>query len=144
MAALSVVYRRHRDELADLRHSLQYVDLAIRNCRVIARRLTSVINHAALSDDALAAISEVVDDTADAVDTLSKSLSGSDPAERAHSLRQARTDLAEIATRLHPRHLAASGLEAEGFVLLLRPLLVDLLQAAGIRHDEAAGYLPKL
>ncbi|MEV9153101.1 hypothetical protein AB0129_27185, partial [Klebsiella pneumoniae] len=52
VATLAPAYRRYRDELDQLSQSLDYIDLALRNSRVFARRLTSAINHAALSDDA--------------------------------------------------------------------------------------------
>lgn len=45
---------------------------------------------------------------------------------------------------MSPRGFNVSGVQGEGLVLLLRPLVVDLMEAAGIGHDEAAGYLPKL
>ena len=50
--------------------------------------------------------------------------------------------MAAIATRLHPKHLGvATG--GRGLVLLFRPLMVDLLEAAGLSHDDAASYLPR-
>src|SRR6476661_1449127 len=44
VATLAPAYRRHRDELDRLEQSLEYIDLALRNSRVFARRLTSSIN----------------------------------------------------------------------------------------------------
>ncbi|TYC64229.1 FUSC family protein, partial [Marinobacter sp. BW6] len=37
-----------------------------------------------------------------------------------------------------------SGLQGEGMVLLLRPLVVDLLEATGTEHEDAAALLPRL
>ena len=69
---------RHRDELAGLEHSLEYIDLALRNSRVFARRLTSAINHAALSDEAIDSIAEVLQETAAAIDEMTVGLVGAE------------------------------------------------------------------
>ena len=106
VATLAPAYRRHRDELDQLAQSLDFIDLALRNSRVFARRLTSAINHAALSDEATENIAEVLQDTAAAIDELSLGLAEvHDGVRRAH-LRTARAELGEIAGRLHP---AAAG-----------------------------------
>ncbi|MEG9246580.1 FUSC family protein [Arthrobacter sp. Soc17.1.1.1] len=144
VARISPAYRRHRDELGDLRTAIDSIDLAIRNSRVFSRRLTSAINHAALTDEAIEALGQSLDDTADAVDVLSRALSAGDSAERRLNLRQARNELAAVATDLHPATLNISRLEGEGLVLLLRPLVVDLLSATGLSHEDAADYLPRL
>lgn len=144
VARISPAYRRHRGEIGELRGSIGYIDLAIRNSRVFSRRLTSVINHAALSDDAVQSLSQVIEDTADAVDVLALALYSSSTAERDQHLRRAREDLAAVATVLHPTRLNVERLEGEGLVVLYRPLVVDLLEATGLSHEDAAGYLPKL
>lgn len=144
VARLSPAYRRHRSELGELRGAAQFVDLAIRNGRVFSRRLTSVINHAALSDDAVESLSRVLEDTADAVDVLALALSSPTTSGRDQYLRQAREDLAAVATVLHPASLNVTRLEGEGLVILYRPLVVDLLEASGLSHEEAAAYLPNL
>ncbi len=144
VARISPAYRRHRDELGSLRSSVGSIDLAIRNSRVFARRLTSAINHAALTDDAIESLGQALADTADAVDVLSRSLSARDSAERRLNQRQARDELAAVATDLHPETLGIQRLEGEGLVLLLRPLVVDLLEATGLSHEDAADYLPRL
>ncbi|MDQ0736776.1 FUSC family protein [Arthrobacter agilis] len=144
VARISPAYRRHRDELGDLRSAIDSIDLAIRNSRVFSRRLTSAINHAALTDEAIETLGQALEDTADAVDVLSRALSAGDSAERRLNLRQARNELAAVATDLHPVTLNISRLEGEGLVLLLRPLVVDLLSATGLSHEDASGYLPRL
>ena len=137
-------YRRHREELDQLEQSLDYIDLALRNSRVFARRLTSAINHAALSDEATQNIAEVLQETAAAVDDLSLGLAEvHDGARRAH-LRTARSELREVAVRLHPRMLDVQLLEGETVVMLFRPLMVDLLEAAGVDSKEARDILPPL
>lgn len=144
VARISPAYRRHRDELGSLSRAIGYIDLAIRNSRVFSRRLTSAINHTALTDEAIESLSTSLQDTADAVVVLGRSLSARDSAERRLNLREARTELAAVATDLHPAFLNMSSLEGEGLVLLLRPLVVDLLEATGLSHEDASDYLPRL
>lgn len=141
---LSPAYRRHRDELGSLVQTIGFLDLAVRNSRVFARRLTSVINHAVLTDDAVVHLTDTLYDTADAVATLSQGLSDPAASSRKRYLRQARNDLAAVATVAHPKNLDISRLEGEGLVLLFRPLVVDLLEATGLSHQEASAYLPPL
>jgi len=144
VATLAPAYRRHRDELDRLKQSLDFIDLALRNSRVFARRLTSAINNAALSDEATDSIAGVLQETAAAIDELSLGLAEShDGVRRAH-LRTARRDLSEIALRLHPKLLEVQRLEGETVVMLFRPLMVDLLEATGMDADEARDVLPAL
>ena len=144
VATLAPAYRRHRDELDQLKASLDFIDLALRNSRVFARRLTSAINHSALSDDATENIAEVLLETAAAIDELSLGLAEmNDGARRAH-LRTARLELSDIALRLHPKLLKVQRLEGETVVMLFRPLMVDLLEAAGMDAREARDVLPGL
>lgn len=144
VARLSPAFRRHRNELGELRGSIESIDLAVRNSRVFSRRLTSVINHAALTDAAIQSLSGVIDDTADAIDVLARALAGSNAKERELNLRRAREELAAVATLLHPKTLQVQRLEGEALILLYRPLIVDLLEATGLSHEEAASYLPGL
>ena len=66
-----------------------------------------------------------------------------DGVRRAH-LRTARVELSETAGRLHPRLLDVQRLEGETVVMLFRPLMVDLLEAAGMDPREARDILPAL
>jgi uncharacterized membrane protein YgaE (UPF0421/DUF939 family) len=144
VATLAPAYRRYRDEIDKLEQSLDYIDLALRNSRVFARRLTSAINHAALSDEAMESIAEVLQETAAAIDELSLGLAEvHEGARRAH-LRTSRLELTEIAGRLHPRLLDVQRLEGETVVMLFRPLMVDLLEATGMDSKEARDILPPL
>jgi uncharacterized membrane protein YgaE (UPF0421/DUF939 family) len=144
VATLAPAYRRYRDEIDRLEQSLDYIDLALRNSRVFARRLTSAINHAALSDEATESIAEVLQETAAAIDELSLGLAEvHEGARRAH-LRTSRLELTEIAGRLHPRLLDVQRLDGETVVMLFRPLMVDLLEATGMDSKEARDILPPL
>ncbi|EMY33244.1 hypothetical protein D477_015973 [Arthrobacter crystallopoietes BAB-32] len=144
VARISPAYRRHRAEVVDLQHAAEMVDLATRNSRVFSRRLTSAINHAAMSDEAIENLAQVLQDSADAVEILSTGLSDSDSGARERRLNNARDELAAIATRLHPRDLGVRTLEGEALVLVFRPLMVDLLEATGLSHEDAAAFLPRL
>ncbi|HEY8293885.1 MAG TPA: FUSC family protein [Micrococcaceae bacterium] len=141
---LAPAYRRFREEITDLGGTLDYLDLALRNSRVFARRLTSAINNAALSDTAVENIARVLTDTAEAVHELATGLSDADAGVRAVRLRAARVSLSDIATGLHPAKLGVQRLEGETVVVLFRPLLVDLMEAAGVDADEARRLLPRL
>lgn len=144
VATLAPAYRRHRDELDQLAQSVDFIDLALRNSRVFARRLTSAINHAALSDEATENIAEVLLDTAAGIDELALALAEvHDGVRRAH-LRTAKAELGEVAGRLHPRLLDVQRLEGETVVMLFRPLMVDLLEATGMDSREARDILPPL
>lgn len=145
VARISPAYRRHLAELGDLRGSIGYLDLAVRNSRVFARRTTSVINHAALHDDAIERVAEVVNDTADAVDILARALAGGESnGSRERHLRQARNELALVGARLNPGALGVTDLQGDALVMLFRPLVVDLLESTGITHEEAVGYLSEV
>ena len=144
VATLAPAYRRHRDELDRLEQSLDFIDLALRNSRVFARRLTSAINHAALSDEAVENIAEVLQETAAAIDELSLGLAEVHDGVRRTHLRTASAELSAIAGRLHPRLLKVERLEGETVVMLFRPLMVDLLEATSVDSREARDILPPL
>ncbi|GAA3292036.1 hypothetical protein GCM10017708_21530 [Arthrobacter citreus] len=145
VARISPAYRRHLAELGDLRGSIGYLDLAVRNSRVFARRTTSVINHAALHDDAIDRVADVVNDTADAVDILARALAGGESAgTREKHLRQARNELAVVGARLNPGTLGVTDIQGDALVMLFRPLVVDLLESTGLTHEEAVSYLAEV
>lgn len=142
VATISPAYRRYKGEINSLESSLEYIDFALRNSRVFARRLTSAINNAALSDAAVESISEVISDTADAVDLLALGLAERDAKASAINMHNARDELTVIASRLHPKLLGVQRLEGDTAVMLLRPLLVDLMEASGVETEEAKSVLP--
>ena len=142
VARISPAYRRHLAELGDLRGSIGYLDLAVRNSRVFARRTTSVINHAALDDEAIERVSEVINDTADAVDILARALAGGESGgARERHLRHARSQLAAVGSRMNPQALGVTDIQGDALVMLFRPLVVDLLESTGLTHEEAVSNL---
>ena len=102
IAHASPLHRRHRREIDDLSESIRYVDLAVRNSRVFARRLASVLNRVSLSDDAVASLSEALADLSDAILSLDHTFSASHPQTRESYLRQTRNELISVAGRLEP------------------------------------------
>lgn len=144
IATFSPRFRRHRGELNRLRTVAGKTDLAVRNSRVFARRLASVITHAALADRAVEELSQFLDELADAVDALARSVMEPQQSQRDRAERAAREELSGCASRLTPASFGAKGLQGEGLVLLLRPLVVDLLEASGLEHADAVSYLPRL
>ena len=144
IATASPLYRGRRAEIETIGRSIRYLDLAVRNARVLTRRLASVLNHVTLSDEAVAALTDALDDLADAVTTLGNALAVAAPGSRESYLRQARNELADVAGRLHPREMGVRTMEGETLVLDMRPMVVDLLEAAGMTHEEARDQLPRL
>ena len=144
IATLAPAHRRHRTEVQRLGRVAEKTDLAVRNSRVFARRLASVINHAALDDDAIDQVGQLLAELADSVDTLRRSVGEPQASAQRRAEHVARTELAACASRLSPELLGVAGVQGEGLVLLLRPMLVDLMEAAGLDHDDAVAYLPRL
>lgn len=141
---IAPAYRRYRGEIEDFARAVEYLDLALRNGRVVARRLTSTINNAALSERAAESIAELLSDVAESLDHVASGLSTWDREERRVNLRTAGLMLEDIAARAHPRKLHVERLEGEALVILVRPMIVDLLEATGYEHDDAVALLPDL
>lgn len=144
VATLAPAYRRHRGEIEEIENAVEYLDLALRNGRVVARRLSSVINNAALTQTAADSIAVLLADTADALDDVALGLAAERREERRAQMRTARVELADIAARAHPRELHVERLEGEALVILLRPMIIDLLEATGYSHEEAMAFLPRI
>ncbi|GER24081.1 hypothetical protein NCCP1664_25760 [Zafaria cholistanensis] len=143
-AMISPAFRRYRGELERLRRVADGTDLAVRNSRVFTRRLAHAITHGIPGPEAAEALAEFLEGVADAVDLLGHSVAEEHQSARDRAEHAARNELAACASRLAPGAFGVSGLEGEGLVLLLRPLLVDLQEAAGTSHEDAVRYLPRL
>ncbi|WP_404288522.1 aromatic acid exporter family protein [Glutamicibacter arilaitensis] len=144
IATLSPTARRHRHELARLALRLEHYDRAARNSRVFARRLASVLSNGALTPEGAQNVAPLLRDVSEAVNTMAHSVREPTVAGQRKFEKAARHQLEAVAAQLDPRELGVEGLQGEGLVLLLRPLVVDLLQAAGRDHQEAVGPLPRL
>ncbi|GAB3269161.1 FUSC family protein [Sinomonas notoginsengisoli] len=144
VARLAPAYRRHRGEIEEIDNAVEFLDLGLRNARVVARRLSSVINNAALSQTASERIAGLLSETADALDSVALGLVAERREERSAQMRAARLALADIGAHAHPRYLHVERLEGEALVILLRPMIIDLLEATGYSHEEAMAFLPRI
>lgn len=136
--------RRHRHEIRRLARRQEKFDLAARNLRVFVRRLAAVLSQSALSTQGSEQISALLRELSEAVSTLAYSVREPTVAGQRKYERLARRQLEDCAAQLDPREMGIEGMQGEGLVLLLRPLLVDLMEAAGNDHDEAVAPLPRL
>ncbi|GAA2544282.1 uncharacterized membrane protein YgaE (UPF0421/DUF939 family) [Neomicrococcus aestuarii] len=144
LATINPVYRNRRNEINRLRRVSEGIDLAVRNTRVFTRRMASVISHDAISHESAELLAAYLEQVAEEVNLINRSISERTIPARMRAEHKAREGLTLAAGKLLPEKFHLSGVEGEGLVLLLRPFLVDLMSAAGIEHDEAVRYLPKL
>jgi uncharacterized membrane protein YgaE (UPF0421/DUF939 family) len=136
LGRVSPAARRHRVELTWIGESAVRVDRAVRNARVLARRATSTVETG--HRDALAPVADAVDRTALAADALAAALgSGTEPL-------RAQGELLVLAAELDPFTLAPDDWQVQSLVLLLRSLVVDLLEAAGVDPRAAREALPEI
>lgn len=128
--------RRHRAELVWVGRSAVRVDRAVRNARVLARRTLATVEAEPPHD--LAAVADAVDRVALAADALAAALgTGSEPL-------RTREELLRLAAGLDPFTLTPGDWQAQSLVLLLRSLVVDLLEAAGVDARTARETLPEI
>jgi hypothetical protein len=135
VARIAPLLRRQLVDLRRQRALLEGFDLAARHLRVIARRLSFLIkdnNERAELVDLFSAIASIIDLMGAAIE---------DPAK----LGEAAEALRALAPRLNPDTFVPDARVTESlFVLLCRPLVVDLLMACGYQIDDARALLPEL
>lgn len=144
VARFSPLHRRHLDEVESFSTAMEHADFAMRSARVLARRLSSVINNAALSEIGTVHLADALTDTAVALDELAVVLANKSSASTEAALRRAQESLTEIAGRLLPSKLEISKVEGATLVLMFRTLMVDLLEMAGMDLSDAREALPSL
>ncbi|MDY6052024.1 MAG: FUSC family protein [Rothia sp. (in: high G+C Gram-positive bacteria)] len=144
MAQLAWTGRAHMKELDRYSQTLTKIDYAIRNTRVLNRRLASTLHNVQISPAAITSIAEALKNIGDTVQVLGEGMSAADADVRAEQKVKARRDLAHLAGRLEPHMMGVRTLEAEALVLMLRPLVVDLLEASGLTHQQAVDMLVPL
>ncbi|GGH62061.1 FUSC family protein [Rothia aerolata] len=137
MAQISVLGKSHMTELTEFSETLHAVDLAIRNTRMLNRRMASTISHVQLSRPAIDAIADTLHEISLAVTILGDAMSSSDADTRAALKKKAASDLERIAGTLDPALMGVRTLEGESLVLMIRPLVIDLLEACGLTHAQA-------
>ncbi len=136
LARVSPAARRHRTELAWIGQSAVRVDRAVRNSRVLARRALASVQADRERD--LGPVADAVDRVALAADALAAALgAGAEPL-------RAREDLLRLAGELDPFTLTPDDLQAQSLLLLVRSLVVDLLEAAGVDARTAREALPEI
>jgi uncharacterized membrane protein YgaE (UPF0421/DUF939 family) len=135
VARISPFLRRHLGDLQRQHVMQQNMDLAMRNLRVVTRRL-AVLNRDGRARPELA---EMLSDVVSGVNLLSQSLS--EP-ELVPLVRQ---NLILIAVRLHPQLLLpGQPLSETSVVFAMRPMVMDLLVAAGLTPDEGRAAMPDI
>lgn len=142
VATYSPTQRSRRSELNAAALAVEKTDLAVQGLRIAARRVITVIDSAQLGDEGMQSLANWFDEAADATQVLGGTLSEPKSAGRYRSLSVARDALGSAAAQLEPARLNATTPHSEALVMLLRPVMVDLLEATGASHDEARSYLP--
>ncbi len=135
IARISPLLHRQRSELIRHDRVRKAMDLATRNLRVVARRVSYLCDDGqprATAADVLAEIQQGATLIADSLDDISV-----EPV--------ARETLAAIAAHLDPRALIpGASLGDQNLVMALRPLVVDLLAATGMSDAEARSAVPRI
>jgi uncharacterized membrane protein YgaE (UPF0421/DUF939 family) len=140
MARISPRRRRLIPRVHECAREATYADRAIRNTRVIARRADMMIQDIAPSPEAIArrgALGEATACIAAACYRLAIA------ARQGRPLSQERAIVHDAGTHL-TADLAGASWQPRVYVLLLRSLTIDLLQASGMTNDEARASLPPI
>jgi len=133
VARISPWVHRHLPELRRGARVQRAADLASRHLRTIARRSEFLVRDGRPRPELAGAVSQL----ATGIRLLGREL---DDAELAGA---ARTEFSHLAARLDPAVLIpAAPVTDVALLLLLRPLMVDLLEATGLDPDDARSLLP--
>ena len=143
-ATISPLHWRHRENLRTSQAAVEKLDLALRNSRVFTRRLTHAINAVALPDQGTLRLSAFLKRVARAVTVLADGFWERDRQLGAEKVSQALDRLTKLGAELDPARFGATTLDGQALVMTFRPLMVDLLQAAGASHAESLAALPSL
>ena len=135
IARISPLQRRRGPDLEAQLRVLHGMDLATRNLRVISRRIDFLVRDGVERP----AIASVVANLVTSVRLLGESLDDPILADTV------RVGLVAIAERLRPDTIAKGApVTDSAVVLMFRPLLVDLLTAAGLSEEKARAILPEI
>jgi uncharacterized membrane protein YgaE (UPF0421/DUF939 family) len=135
IAQISPFVRRRRFELSRQTRMHAATDLASRNLRVVARRALYLVD----DGEPRPVAADIIGDIFRAAGSVRASLTdiSHEPEARAH--------LAAVAQHLDPRQLAPdASLGDQNLIAALRPLVVDLLVAAGMTQAEARSAVPRI
>ena len=135
VARISPFLRRQLPDLRRQQALLEGFDLAARHLRVIARRIYFLLREGGGRAELVELFSEI----AAIIDLMGVAI------EDADKFGEARTALVALGPRLDPGTFVPNAPVTESvFVLLCRPLVVDLLIACGYEIDDARALLPAL
>ena len=135
VARIAPLLRRQLPDLRRQRALLEGFDLAARHLRVISRRVYFLLKEGGGRAELVELFSEV----ASVLDLMGEAIE--DPSK----LADAANTLRALASRLDPDTFMPHAPVTESvFVLLCRPLVVDLLVATGYSIDDARALLPVL
>ena len=135
ISRISPFMRKHREDLSDQVRLLRGMDLAMRNLRVVVRRIDFMLR----DGQKRPYLADLVEQIALAVSLLAEGL------EVAEKRELAQEQFLEIIHQLDPKKFGiADQLTEASVLLLLRPMLVDLLCASGMSEDDARAELPKI
>jgi len=124
--------RRHRPAVRKMAELVVPLDRAIRNTRVLVRRMVAVTRAGEAVPDSYLALVDLVADAADAI--AEEFAAGRLPAA-------ARDMLADIAEQTAIQNLQG-GLSAAVVLAQVRSIVVDLLQLTGLSAEEARELMP--
>lgn len=144
MNDLSWKSRKNREELERLAKTLAAIDLAIRNDRVLNRRMASTIRHVQLRSAALVSLSKALDELSLASQSIGLGMSSPKKEEREYYMKKAQDRMVHLAGTLEPRYMGVASFEGESLVLMLRLIVVDFMEATGMSHKEALDKLMPL
>ena len=135
ISRISPFMRGHREDLSDQVRLLRGMDLAMRNLRVVVRRIDFLLR----DGQKRPYLADLVEQIAQAASLLAEGL------EAAEKRQVAQEQFVEIIHQLDPKKFGiADQLTEASVLLLLRPMLVDLLCASGMSEDDARAELPKI
>ncbi|WP_372593821.1 FUSC family protein [Actinotalea sp.] len=139
-ARVSPAFRKHLPALGELEAAAVLADRAMRNLRVLVRRARAVVAQTGTPEleAALDSLAAIVVDLRICADDLGAALAGSGSPEKV------RERLAEVARRTDPRVVAPQDWHVQSLVMLVRSLVVDLEEAAGVEPGQARAWLPEL
>ena len=135
ISRISPFMRKHREDLSDQVRLLRGMDLAMRNLRVVVRRIDFLLR----DGQKRPYLADLIEQIADATSVLAEGLESADKRQAAQE------KFVEIIHQLDPKKFGiADQLTEASVLLLLRPMLVDLLCASGMSEDDARAELPKI
>lgn len=135
ISRISPFLRKHREDLSDQVRLFRGMDLAMRNLRVVVRRVDFLLR----DGEKRPYLADLLEQIAVGVTLLAEGL------EQPNKRLEAQQQFTDITRQLDPKRFGiADQLTEASVLLLLRPLLVDLLCASGMSEEDARAELPKV